>query len=168
MHSSKFFCSSFERAVYPHLLLFPKVDIQFLRFLFLSRGLDPQGPHPKIRETSPIVANEAESKFGSFVRSARDSDVTVDNTHSTFGCFRREVDTLGFQSYQRVLAPQWIYPPAGPAEERYSDLIEPKVAVYGFVDRREEVDARNLQSWVESREARQIPHTRRPSLFTKF
>ena len=131
--SSGPFCFSFKRAVYPHLLLLPRVGTQLLRFLFRSRGLDPQGPHPKIRETSPIAAGETESKFGSFVRSACDSDVTTDNAHRTIGCFRREVDTLGFQSYPRVLAPLWIYHP-GPVDERYPNIVEPKVTVYGFAD----------------------------------
>ena len=56
-----------EGGVYPRLLSLPGVGNHALRFLFLSRGLDPQGPHPKIREISPIASGETESKFGSFI-----------------------------------------------------------------------------------------------------
>ena len=52
--------------IYPRLLSFPGVGDHAERILFLPRGLDPQGPHPKIRETSPIAAGETDSKFGSF------------------------------------------------------------------------------------------------------
>jgi len=52
--------------IYPHLLSVPEVNSHALRVFFLSRGLDPQGPHPKIREISLITVGETESKFGSF------------------------------------------------------------------------------------------------------
>ena len=114
---------------------FPGVGNHTLRALFLSRGLDPQGPHPKIRETSPIAAGETESKFGSFMsrqRVIRSFNIPrVDNTHGTVYRLHREVDALGLESYQRVLAPRWFYLPI---DERYSDVIEPKVALYDFVN----------------------------------
>ena len=55
-----------ERAIYPRLLSYPGAGTHAVRVLLLSRGLDPQGPHPKIREISPIAAGDTESKFGSF------------------------------------------------------------------------------------------------------
>lgn len=60
-------CHFFRSAVYyPRLSSFLGVGNRATRILFPSRGLDPQGPHPKMREISPIAAGETESKLGSF------------------------------------------------------------------------------------------------------
>lgn len=58
--------SFMKRVVYPRLLSLLGVGNRAVRGLLLSRGLDPHGPHPKMREISPIAAGETESKLGTF------------------------------------------------------------------------------------------------------
>ena len=73
----------------------------------------------------------------------------TNDTHRTIDHLYSEVDTLRFQLYHCVLAPRWFYLPFG---KRHTDVIQPEVTLDCFVDGVEEVDARDLNPWVEKRE----------------
>ena len=114
-------------------------------FSSCHEGSIPRVPIPKFAKFHPSPRGRPNQSSVALYRSGQrvigaSSWRTLD-THRSVDHVCRETDVLGFQSNQRVLASRWFYLPV---DKRYSDIIEPKVTLYGFVDRREEVDTRNL------------------------